>query len=234
MAGSATKKAPSTQESERQSTLTKTEEYNAVKKKVASKCQQTMQYCGVPKRFLNASMHDFPKKYSDQFRTDTGLYLCGPRGCGKTHLMAAMIREEILNAEPDVFYSESCAPYCYEPTNFPLLINVPEFLLQIRSTFGQRYLDAEYPPDTEAEILKKYSNQRVLYIDDLGAEKASDWAVSTLYVLIDRRYTAMRRTVISSNLSLDELADRLDDRISSRIAGSSLVVKMTGSDRRLK
>jgi DNA replication protein DnaC len=112
---------------------------------------------------------------------------------------------------------------------FPLFISVPELLLQLRGTFNKS--DAE---TSEQELLEKYSNAKVLYLDDLGTEKPSDWAISTLFLLIDRRYSEMLRTVISSNLSLDQLADRLDDRIASRIAGMCEVVRMEGKDRRLK
>ena len=110
-----------------------------------------------------------------------------------------------------------------------MFISVPELLLKIRGTFNNSFSET-----SEQEILNIYSCAKVLYLDDLGTEKASDWALQTLYLLIDRRYSEMLRTVISSNLSLDELADHLDDRISSRIAGMCEVIKMEGKDRRLK
>ena len=68
----------------------------------------------------------------------------------------------------------------------------------------------------------------------LGTEKYSEWVEETLYLLIDRRYSNMRKTFISSNLNLDGVAQHLNDRISSRIAGMCEVLKMEGKDRRLK
>jgi DNA replication protein DnaC len=199
---------------------------------------------GIKKRFMNATLDDFEPKYRQQFTTDKGLFLTGPRGVGKTHLMAAMIRQEILDKEPESYtgtikHADPVYEYLqyYRPDEyaFPLFISVPELLLEIRGTFGQRYIDPDSgPPDTEASIISFYSRYKVLYLDDLGAEKASDWVRSTLYLLINRRYENERRTVISSNLSLDQLADQLDDRIASRISEMCKIVKIAGSDRRIK
>jgi DNA replication protein DnaC len=223
----------STQKLERQSTLIPIEyQYDSVKKRMAAKFQENMHVCGVPKRFLSAAMTDFDAKHQKQFRTDTGLYLYGPRGCGKTHAMAALMRKEILDTEPNAFIGQNGETYFYESSSFPFFISVSELLLKIRETFGRRYFDAESTLNSEGEIHDKYSKWTVLFLDDLGAEKASDWSIATLYLLINRRYENELRTVISSNLSLDELADRLDDRISSRIAGMCEVIEMTGKDRR--
>jgi DNA replication protein DnaC len=208
-------------------------EYNTVKNAIADKCHDIMTRRGVAKRFLSASIEDFPEKHRKQFAADTGLYLQGPRGIGKTHAMAAMIKSEILNTEPWKGKIEGrTKQLCYTeplPSTYPLFISVPELLLELRGTFNHSLSDT-----SEQELLNIYSSVKVLYLDDIGTEKATDWAISTLYLLINRRYEDELRTIISSNLSLDELADHLDDRISSRIAGMCEVVKMTGEDRRLK
>ena len=144
------------------------------------------------------------------------------------------MKHEILKSEPvrskggqgsiDFFWPN---PYSY-----PLFITVPELLLMIRNTFNRKTQHGENIP-TESDIIERYSDIDILYLDDLGTEKPSDWAIQVLYLLIDRRYSEMKRTIISSNLSLNEISDRLDDRISSRIAGMCEIIKMTGKDRRI-
>lgn len=62
------------------------------------------------------------------------------------------------------------------------------------------------PMDEKLATFRKFSRTRNLVIDEVGAEKASDYTISQLSELIDERYELGRRTVITSNLSLAELA----------------------------
>lgn len=71
----------------------------------------------------------------------------------------------------------------------------------------------------------------VLLLDDLGAEKTTPFVEQCLYSVICRREEWVRRTAITTNLSLDQVAEQLGDRIASRISGH--VVRFTGKDRRL-
>jgi DNA replication protein DnaC len=207
-------------------------EYDGIKGKVQENCKNIMIQRGISKRYLNASIDDFSRSYKQRIKSDLGLFLYGPRGTGKTHLMAAGMKWEILKAEPRKILQTELGGRqegYVEPfySDFPLFISVPELLLNLRGAFKNS------SATTEDEILGEYSNAKILYLDDLGTEKPTEWALQTLYLLIDRRYREMLKTNISSNLSLDELADRLDDRISSRIAGMCQVVHLKGKDRRL-
>jgi integrase len=71
-----------------------------------------------------------------------------------------------------------------------------------------------------------------LYLDDLGTEKPTDWALQTLYLIIDRRYPEMMQTIISSNLNLDELSSRLGDRIASRIPINDTLARLFSNIRK--
>jgi DNA replication protein DnaC len=53
-----------------------------------------------------------------------------------------------------------------------------------------------------------------------------------LYLLLDRRNRDLKQTMISSNLSLREIADNFDDRVASRIAEECQPVKFRGQDKR--
>jgi DNA replication protein DnaC len=86
---------------------------------------------------------------------------------------------------------------------------------------------------SEREIIEHYSNVQLLVLDDLGAEKTSDFALQSLYIIIDKRYSEMRHTIITSNLSVDEIAGKVGDRIASRIAGMCRVIELKGRDRRI-
>lgn len=206
-------------------------QYNQEKQNINDKCDETLLSRGVSIRYLKASLKDFPIDYSEDFKNKKSIFMYGPRGTGKTHLMAAMMRYEVLNLEPIKGWDEDDDIYYFEPNacDFPIFISVPELMLKLRETFNKKHSDSQ----TESEILERYSEAKVLYLDDLGTEKASDWATQTLYLLIDRRYSEIKRTIISSNLNLNQIAERIDDRISSRIAGMCEIIQMTGGDRRL-
>lgn len=208
--------------------------YLAVKREILENFKEIMLKRNISKRYLEAKISDFPDSYSEDFVKEKSVYIYGPRGTGKTHLMAGMMKYEILKSEPIKYIGEGSIDFSIPMIHsYPLFITVPELLLMIRATFN---LKTHYGDNvqTESDIIDSYSDVDILYLDDLGTEKPSDWAIQVLYLLIDRRYSEMKRTVISSNLSLNEIADRLDDRISSRIAGMCEVIKMTGKDRRLK
>ena len=76
----------------------------------------------------------------------------------------------------------------------------------------------------------------VLVIDDLGIGRDTEFAFQTLYEIVDGRYMAMKGgLIVTSNLSLDDLAAKLgDDRIPSRLASMCKVIRMTGADKRVK
>lgn len=117
--------------------------------------------------------------------------LRGNTGCGKTHLAVAMVRTDGYNAR---------------------FITVPDLLLKIRSSFngGQ---------ETEEEIINNYSEIETLVLDDLGAEKTSEFAITTLYIILDRRLRECRQTIITTNLSQKEIEETFGARIASRLAG---------------
>jgi DNA replication protein DnaC len=103
----------------------------------------------------------------------------------------------------------------------PLWINVPELLLKIRSSFDKR------GSDSEEKIIADYSGKRLLCLDDLAAEKVSEYSISTLYMILNRRGEYGRLTVVTSNLTLDGISQRLDDRIASRLCRYGNVITLT-------
>ncbi len=74
------------------------------------------------------------------------------------------------------------------------------------------------PDRDEQAFLTQLSEADFLVLDDFGSERPTDWVLGVLYLLIDRRYENMKHTIFTSNLSLDEIAEKFgDDRITSRI-----------------
>lgn len=200
----------------------KSAQMEAVKKQLSEKMEIYLRKRGVPRRFLNAKLTDFPEPWQKLKDSDEGLFLTGSRGVGKSHLAVALMREIILATQP-VYQAGT---YKIDLQRMPLFVSVPELLLEIRDTFNGSGV-------SEKAVIDKYSWVDVLILDDLGVEKTSDWVLQTLYTLMDRRYREELRTIMTSNLSMEEIQGKLDDRVASRVAGMCRVCILRGRDRRV-
>lgn len=177
---------------------------------------------GTPKMFLKARITDFPKQAKRYVDYAKGLYIWGDRGTGKTHLAVALMREALKNINVIVRNGD----YVINRRNVPCFISIPELLLEIRNS----YSDGK---SSEKLIIDKYTDNDFLVLDDLGAEKTSEWTMQILYIIVDRRYREEKKTIFTSNLSIEEISEKLDDRIASRIAGMCVSVPMHGADKRI-
>lgn len=200
----------------------KVQELTRLRDQFLERIDDRLKVFGVPLRFLKASLADFPDQYGTLHQGERGLFLTGPRGTGKTHLAVAIMRQIcMLEATRSVVTRQYMR-------SMPIFISVPDLLLEIRDSYRD---GAE---ETERHVIERYSNIPTLILDDLGAEKTTEWALQTLFVIIDRRYRNVLRTIITSNLSLEELSGKIGDRIASRIAEMCDVKIIKGEDRRLK
>lgn len=145
---------------------------------------------------------DFIDRYLD---LPSHIFFTGPTGCGKTHIAISIYREL---ARRNRIGSENVK-----------FVTGPEFLLRIRRTFNPGYTGNE----TEGGIIDEYSEAELLILDDLGSEKTSEFAVQSLYLLIDRRIRNVKPMIVTTNLSLDQIEEKLDARIASRLQTMKIV-----------
>ncbi len=78
--------------------------------------------------------------------------------------------------------------------------------------------------------MKRILNCDLLILDDLGTELTTGFTQSALYLIVNSRLTTHRHTVISTNLSDEELAARYIPQITSRIAGEYATLPFKGQD----
>ncbi|MGI5836635.1 MAG: ATP-binding protein [Chloroflexota bacterium] len=131
-------------------------------------------------------------KLSREFAENPHLWLVllGTTGCGKTHLAAAIANQVIARGQPVYF------------------VVVPDLLDHLRSAYSP---DSKVPYD---ELFETIRTAPLLILDDLGAHSSTPWAEEKLYQLVNHRYNHRLPTVITTNLALDEL----DERLASRLA----------------
>ena len=80
---------------------------------------------------------------------------------------------------------------------------------------------------------RRYLNCDLLILDDLGSELTTQFTQSALYELMNARLVSDRHTVISSNLSMEEIAQRYAPQIASRLDGEYHSLYFFGDDIRL-
>ena len=141
------------------------------------------------------------------------VFLSGQTGVGKTHLARCMAKE-LIDLNKVVLLTTSFA---------------------MNQDFLKSYASKDL--DEKDYILKKYLNAEILFIDDLGTElRQPGITVNYLYMILNERKVNKRPTIITSNLTLADLQDYYDERISSRITdlSTSICLYIDGDDLRLK
>jgi DNA replication protein DnaC len=178
---------------------------------------------GMPYKYLESQRSLFGESMQKYFETTDSLYVHGKIGTGKTWFVSAIMREVVRATEERNEHDESYRGYSRDIR----FTSVPEIMMMVKDSMNPR------SEVTELQILDKYSKAKVLFLDDIGADHTTDYVRAFLYLLMERRDTGEGlRTVITSNLSLVDLAKIHGERISSRITGMCEIVKLSGKDRR--
>lgn len=160
----------------------------------------------------NASLMSIARKYVanfDEMRSNgTGLLLYGNVGCGKSFAAACIANALIDNGTPCMM------------TNFARIIN------RLQESFAgrQKYID-------------NLSRFDLLVIDDMAVERNTEYVVEQVMTIIDARYRSGLPVVVTTNLTIGELADPADirrQRVYSRLKEMCLPIEVTGADRRTR
>ena len=145
------------------------------------------------------------RQFAEHFtgRGDPSWLLLGGTGLGKTHLSTA-VAKELIDRGFSVSY-----------------VTAQGLVAAFRkSSFGDE------PKDPTEPLL----SSDLLIIDDLGTELSTAFTVSAVYSILNARISAGRATLVSTNLSQNELRERYADRITSRLFGEFYPLVFSGRD----
>lgn len=134
------------------------------------------------------------------------LLLAGPTGTGKTHAAYAALR----------LASEALRPVKWTAASTATL-------------FG----DLRPAPGRNTEgAMAGYRDAPLLFLDDLGAEKRTEWTEEVLYRIVDHRWAHCLPSIFATNHLPGELGTHIGARTASRLMGMCRVIAIKGDDRR--
>lgn len=165
---------------------------------------------GIPKRFRGVAFDRNPVRDLDPMvlrevrafvdRVDhrlaagEGIWFQGDVGTGKTSL-AMLISQAALSA------GRSVAIY-----------SVPRLLADIKETFEERN------GSSYSDLFRRLCDVDLLHLDDLGAERRTEWVLEQLYSIVNERWQSERSIVVTTNLTdLDDLREQVGSRTVSRL-----------------
>lgn len=151
---------------------------------------------------------DFIKHFDDAY---DNLIFYGPTGVGKTFLTHC-IAKQLLDTSHTVLYLTS---------------------LQLFDILEKNKFNKEDASTTNEQISYMLQSD-LLIIDDLGTELVNSFTASQLFYFIEERHIRQRSTIISTNLSFQELRDRYSERIFSRFTGYYNFLMIVGEDIRIR
>ncbi len=150
------------------------------------------------------NIFELVKNYAENFNGKESIMLMGGTGLGKTHLSLS-VASEVLNKGFYVYYSPA------------------------DRLFGE--IEKEhFSFSGETPVLDKALSADLLIIDDMGTEFYTKYTFSAVYNVINDRLLRKKATIISTNLSVDELEDRYGARVVSRLFGEYTVKELKGDD----
>jgi DNA replication protein DnaC len=176
-------------------------------------------------RHVVNAVHAFVDELEANLGAGRGLWLMGNTGTGKTTL-------GMLAAKAALAAGHTVAVYF-----------APKLLTHIRQTY--QATDAE---DAYDAFFRRLTSVDLLYVDDLGSERHTDWVVEQLYALVNERYENERSVLITSNAPVEkgktgppveEGRKQLEDQIGSRTVSRLIEIcgdplPLFGPDRRLE
>ena len=154
------------------------------------------------------TVRDYTDRIDEHLEAGRGLWFMGPPGTGKTTL-AMLVAKAASEA------GRSVAIY-----------SLPRLLNEIRDTHRAER--------SHVELLDRLTAVDLLHVDDVGAQRTTDWVLEELYSIVNARYEDQRAMIITTNImDRDELCEQISPRTVSRLTEMCDELGLFGHDRRM-
>lgn len=163
--------------------------------------------------YMKTRIYPSALRFAEEFEEKPGenLFLTGPTGTGKTYLSNCIARAVTAKCH-SVFYTNAA---------------------DLFDLFSEKHFGGTENELAAGRIEEAYRCE-LLIIDDLGSEMGSSFTNSRLFMIINHRLSSRLSTIISSNLSLNQIRNNYGDRVVSRLMGNYTVLPFYGADLRLR
>lgn len=151
--------------------------------------------------------HEFVDTFSDDFRN---ILLYGDTGVGKTFLSHCIAKELIESSRSVIYFSASQL-----------------FDALAKTAFSKK-------DETDTDNANHIYDCDLLIIDDLGTELVNSFTTSQLFICLNERILRRKATIISTNLSLEDIKSIYSERVFSRISSNYAMLRLTGDDIRIQ
>lgn len=176
----------------------------------------------VPENKTQETAKEITLKFANDEYEKSTLFFQGDTGLGKTHLSFSAYKKFIDEKRGAIF------------------IDLPSLLSDIRSTYNNDRYD--HRAKTQERIMESINNCELLVLDDIGAEYVKpdangyeSWAADILFQIVNSRQG--KKNIYTTNFTSKHLTKKygmLSKRIISRLMSNAKVIKVEGSDYRLK
>ena len=150
----------------------------------------------MPRKFLNADIASVNVGLEHTWQLNkrsASLVLRGDVGTGKTYLACALLRQRLERGQAGRF------------------VAVADLMDELKARFG------DGAGEQAEAYFERLGDEPFLVLDDVGAEYESAWSVQRVAALIDRRYRSEAPTILTTNLTHRELAERYGKRLADRL-----------------
>lgn len=175
----------------------------------------------IPERYKLVKPSD---EYYQEYKKRNGIIFAGDVGVGKTYALIGLLKYVSLNEKLND--SDLSSFDSYTGINYGDKMDFhtgTEIASMLRNAVGN---------DTLYDVVQRLKECRVLVIDDLGTESATDFMLENLYGIINDRYNEMKPVMITTNLSSTDFVNAYGQRTISRLQEMGQLVKLKGKDKR--